>query len=199
MYPDILANVARHISLTPNEAAFFTTLLVPQHIVRSGALLVAGQRAQYLTFVVRGCVRTYATDAHGKEHILAFATEGWWCTDNAAFFNRAPATLALQALEATDVLHLGLDHLERLCQQVPKFERFFRILTQNGYQLLQRRLEAHLELKAEVRLSQFERQYPRLRQRVAQKHIAAYLGVTPEFLSMLRKKMANWRAVLKLL
>ena len=188
MYPDILTNVARHITLTPDETALFTTLLVPQHVSRYGSLLVAGQRAQYLTFVVRGCVRTYATDAQGKEHILAFATEGWWCTDNAAFFNRTPATLALQALEATDVLHLSLDHLEQICQQVPKFERFFRILTQNGYQRLQRHLEAHLKLTAETRFAQFEHQYPRLHQRVAQKHIAAYLGVTPEFLSMLRRK-----------
>lgn len=190
MHQDILANVARHITLAPAEAAFFTALLVPQHVARSGPLLTVGERALSLSFVVRGCVRTYATDSHGREHILAFATEGWWCTDSAAFFNRAPATLALQALEPTDVLHLSLDHLEQLCQQVPKFERFFRILTQNGFQLLQRRLEAHLKLTAAARFAQFERQYPRLHQRVAQKHIAAYLGVTPEFLSMLRKKNA---------
>lgn len=188
MYPDILANVARHITLTPDEEHLFVTLLVPQQVARAGLLLAAGEQARYLTFVVRGCVRTYTTDAQGKEHVLAFATEGWWGTDSAAFFNRTPATLTLQALEATDVLHLSLDHLEQLCQQVPKFERFFRILTQNGYQLLQRRLEAHLKLTAEVRFAHFQRHYPRLHQRVAQKHIAAYLGVTPEFLSMLRKK-----------
>ncbi|UOQ69332.1 Crp/Fnr family transcriptional regulator [Hymenobacter volaticus] len=190
MHDSILANVARHIHLTAEEATLFTGLLVPQHIARDGQLLGAGQRALYLTFVVRGCVRTYATDAFDKEHILAFATEGWWCTDSAAFFHRTPATLALQALEATDLLHLSLDHLEQLCQQVPKFERFFRILSQNGFQLLQRRLEAHLKLTAQARFARFHRQSPRLHQRVAQKHIAAYLGVTPEFLSMLRKKKA---------
>ncbi len=188
MYSDILANVARHITLTPDEATIFTALLTPQQVARHGTLLVAGEPAPYLTFVVRGCVRTYATDAQGKEHILAFATDGWWCTDNTAFFNRVPATLTLQALEATEVLHLTLAHLEQLCQQVPKFERFFRVLSQNGYQLLQRRLEAHLKLTAEVRFTNFQRQHPRLNQRVAQKHIAAYLGVTPEFLSLLRKK-----------
>lgn len=163
-------------------------------MARHGTLLAAGKPAPYFTFVVRGCVRTYATDAQAKEHILAFATDGWWCTDNAAFFNRAPATLTLQALEATEVLHLTLDHLEQLCQRVPKFERFFRLLAQNGYQLLQRRLEAHLKLTAEVRFTNFQRQHPRLNQRVAQKHIAAYLGVTPEFLSMLRKKTRLARA-----
>lgn len=79
--------------------------------------------APYLTFVVRSSVRTYATDTHGKEYVLAFATEGWWCTDSAAFFNRTPATLTLQDLKAIDVLHLSLDHLEQLCQRVPKFKR----------------------------------------------------------------------------
>ncbi|MDF7814205.1 Crp/Fnr family transcriptional regulator [Hymenobacter sp. YC55] len=188
MYPDILANVARHITLTPDEEAYFTALLVPQHVPRYGFVLQAGQRAPYLTFVVQGCVRTYATDARGKEHILAFATEGWWCMDSTAFFHGTPATLSLQALEPTQVLHLSLEHMEALCQQVPKFERFFRILSQNGFQHLQRRIEALLKLTAEVRFARFQHQHPRLHQRVAQKHIAAYLGVTPEFLSMLRKK-----------
>lgn len=194
MYAAILANVARHITLTPEEATVFTALLTSQRVARHGTLLAAGEPAPYFTFVVRGCVRTYATDAQGKEHILAFATDGWWCTDNAAFFNRVPATLTLQALEATEVLHLTLDYLEQLCQRVPKFERFFRLLAQNGYQLLQRRLEAHLKLTAEVRFTNFQRQHPRLNQRVAQKHIAAYLGVTPEFLSLLRKKNRPARA-----
>jgi CRP-like cAMP-binding protein len=187
MYPAILANVGRHITLTAEESAVFTALLVPQHVARAGLVVEAGQRSPQLTFVVRGCVRTYTADAHGREHSLAFATEGWWCTN----FQRpeAPATtLTLQALEATDVLHLRLDHLEQLCEQVPKFERFFRLLFQNGYLLLQRQAEARLKFTAEVRYAHFLRYYPRLHQRVAQKHIASFLGITPEFLSMLRKK-----------
>jgi CRP-like cAMP-binding protein len=187
MYPAILANVGRHITLTAEESAVFTALLVPQHVARAGLVVEAGQRSPQLTFVVRGCVRTYTADAHGREHSLAFATEGWWCTN----FQRpeAPATtLTLQALEETDVLHLRLDHLEQLCEQVPKFERFFRLLFQNGYLLLQRQAEARLKFTAEVRYAHFLRYYPRLHQRVAQKHIASFLGITPEFLSMLRKK-----------
>jgi CRP-like cAMP-binding protein len=185
MYSVILANVARHITLTAEEGALFTALLVPQHVARAGLVVEAGQRPPQLTFVVRGCVRTYTTDAHGREHSLAFATEGWWCTN----FQRPEAsTLTLQALEETDVLHLRLDQLDQLCAQVPKFERFFRLLFQNGYLLLQRQAEARLKFTAEVRYAHFLRYYPRLHQRVAQKHIASFLGITPEFLSMLRKK-----------
>jgi CRP-like cAMP-binding protein len=91
-------------------------------------------------------------------------------------------------LEATSLLSLSLLDLENLCTQVPNFERFFRLLTQKGYQLLERRLVTMLRLTAEAQFIHFHRQYPRLLHRMAQKHIAAYLGITPEFLSMLRRK-----------
>jgi len=188
MYQQILANVARDITLTPEQAARFTHLLGTQQVASGDHVLVAGERAPYLWFVVSGCVRTYTTDAQGREHNPAFSTEGWWCTDSASFFEGGRATLALQALETTSLLSLSLTNLEQLCTQMPTFERFFRLLSQKGYQLLERRLVAMLRLTAEARFMRFYRQYPRLLHRVAQKHIAAYLGITPEFLSMLRRK-----------
>ena len=188
MYAAVLANVARYIALTPEEQGLFTALLVPQHVARFGYVLRAGQPARTLAFVVRGCVRTFATDAQGREAVLAFAWEGWWCGDAASTGAGLPATLSIQALEATDVLHLSLERLEHLCQQVPTFERFFRLLFQNGFLLEQRRLQALLQWPAEERYRRFCRQYPRLSQRVAQKYLASYLGITPEFLSAVRKK-----------
>lgn len=133
-------------------------------------------------------MRTFATNEQNQEAVLAFAWEGWWCGDAASAVASSPATLTIQALEATDVLHLRWEQLEHLCQQVPKFERFFRLLFQNGFLLEQRRLQALLQWPAEERYRRFCRQYPRLRQRVAQKYIASYLGITPEFLSAVRKK-----------
>jgi hypothetical protein len=89
------------------------------------------------------------------------STEGWWCTDSASFFENRRATLALQALEATSLLSLSLTDLEQLCTQMPTFERFFRLLSQKGYQLLERRLVAMLRLTAEARFMRFHQQYPR--------------------------------------
>lgn len=188
MYATILANVTRSIVLTPAEEEAFTAWLVPKHVARYGVILPAGPLTRYLAFVVQGCVRTYATDAKGKEHVLAFAPEGWWCGNFTSIGAGARAPLTLQALEDTDVLLLRLDHLEQLCTQVPKFERFFRLLFQNGYLLAQRRLEARATFTADVRYARFCRQYPQLHQRVALKYIASFLGITPEFLSMLRTK-----------
>jgi CRP-like cAMP-binding protein len=114
MYQEILANVARDITLTTDEAARFTRLLGTQLVASGHHLLVVGEHATSLWFVVSGCVRTYTTDAQGREHNLAFSTEGW-CTDSASFFEGGRATLALQALELTYLLSLSLPDLEQLC------------------------------------------------------------------------------------
>lgn len=188
MYAALLANVAQYISLTPAEQAYLTSLVVPAHVARFGYVVQAGQPTRALTFVARGCVRTYATDSQGKETTLGFAWEGWWCGDAASAVAGSSARLTIQALEATDVLHLSLERLEQLCAQVPAFERFFRLLFQNAFLLEQRQRLALLQWPAPERYARFCRQYPRLRQRVAQKYIASYLGMTPEFLSALRQR-----------
>jgi CRP-like cAMP-binding protein len=188
MYPALLAHVAQYIALTSAEQAYFSSLLVPLRVARFGYVLQAGQPTRSLFFVVRGCVRTYATDAHGQETVLGFAWEGWWGGDAASAMAARPATLTIQALETTEVLLLSLERLEQLCTRVPAFERFFRLLFQNAFLLEQRQRLALLQWPAAERYARFCRQYPRLRQRVAQKYIASYLGMTPEFLSALRTR-----------
>jgi CRP-like cAMP-binding protein len=184
----ILANIARHITLTAAEQAVFTSLLVPAQVPRFAYVLRAGEPSRYLTFVARGCVRTFVTDALGREAVLSFAWEGWWCGGAASTVPGGPATVSIQALETTDVWHLGFAQLEQLCQQVPAFEHFFRVLFRQGFLHEQRRLQALLQESAPERYTRFCRRHPRLSQRVALKYIASYLGMTPEFLSALRKK-----------
>jgi CRP-like cAMP-binding protein len=137
MYPALLANVAQYISLTPAEQAYFTSLLVPLQVTRFGYVLQAGEPTRSLLFVTRGCVRTYATDAHGHETVLGFAWEGWWAGDAASALAARPATLTIQALETTQVLLLSVERLEQLCAHVPACERFFRLVFQNALLLEQ--------------------------------------------------------------
>lgn len=188
MYAALLANVARYLTLTPHEQAYLTSLFVVAHVPRFGYVLQAGQPTRSLTFVARGCLRTYVTDGQGKETVVGFAWEGWWCGDVASAVAGSPAALTLQALEATDVLHLSLERMEELCVQLPAFERFFRLLFQNAFLLEQQQRLALLRWPAAERYARFCRQFPRLRHRVAQKYIASYLGMTPEFLSALRTR-----------
>ncbi|MEJ0057583.1 MAG: hypothetical protein WDN75_19240 [Bacteroidota bacterium] len=105
-----------------------------------------------------------------------------------SFFKERPSANAIQAMENSEVYYTSLPQLEKLFQTIPKFERFFRILTQNGFELYERRITSQLYKTAEERFLEFRKCHPGLEQRIAQKHIASYLGITPAFLSMMRKE-----------
>jgi CRP-like cAMP-binding protein len=109
--------------------------------------------------------------------------------DIESFYNHTPAAHYIDALEDTEVLILSYENQVKLYEQVPKFERFFRILTQNGFILYQRRIMQNLSNTAEERYKMFRKRYPNLEHRIPQKDIAAYLGITPVFVSVLRKRL----------
>ncbi|SEL79165.1 cAMP-binding domain of CRP or a regulatory subunit of cAMP-dependent protein kinases [Chitinophaga rupis] len=185
----ILANFAMHITLDPAETEYVRSLLQQKQVKKNSVLLKSGEVCRCVYFVVKGCLRLYHTDEGGKAHIISFSPENWWAVDIASFYSQTPAYYSIAALEDTIVYWFRLDTLEMLYEKIPKFERFFRILTQNGFIIYQRRMTAAQSLRAEERYAQFQRRYPGLEQRIAQKHIASYLGITPVFLSMLRKKL----------
>jgi CRP-like cAMP-binding protein len=189
MYELILSNFAMHISLTASETEFVKSILVHQVIKKNTAVLKSGDVCRNFYFVTKGCLRMYHTDEKGNDHIVTFSPENWWAVELSSFYSRGPAVYSIDALEDTEVFYFTPQHLETLYEQVPKFERFFRIFLQNAVVLYQRRMTAVLSLQAEDRYMRFRKLYPGLEQRIAQKHIASYLGITPVFLSMLRKRL----------
>lgn len=185
----ILKNVARHISLDPDETRIFISMLEPKTVKRKSFLLREGETARYTNFVTKGCLRAYSTDPEGNIHIYYFAVEDYWISDLYSLLTRTPATQSIDALEDTDVLQLSQTNTERLYKEVPKFERLYRILYENALIAQSRRLMKNISGTAKDRYLQFREKYPGLELRISQKQIAAYLGITPEFLSMLKRKM----------
>lgn len=184
----ILSNFALHIALAPYEQEQVLTLLQRKTITKRSILLRPGEIERHIYFVNKGCLRMYHTDKDGQEHNLCFYPENWWACDIVSFFKAKRATNSIQALEDTEVCYFSLPALERLFTEVPRFERFFRVLTQNGFDMFQRRVTSNLSKTAEQRYREFRRHYPGLEQRISQKHIASYLGITAAFLSMMRKE-----------
>ncbi|RKR80733.1 CRP-like cAMP-binding protein [Mucilaginibacter gracilis] len=187
MFELILANFALHISLNDNERSRIEVALQQQSVKKNGLLLRPGEICRKICFVNKGCLRIFHIDKQGDEHNISFCPENWWAVDIGSFSHQSPAFYAIAALEDTEVLYLSYSVLEQLYIEIPKLERFFRILTQNGFNLYQRRINAALSKTAEERYLAFRKQYPGLEQRIAQKHIASYLGITAVFLSRLRK------------
>ena len=193
MFDRLREHVARLVPLTDEEFLSCTSLMVPKRVRKGSYLAQEGEVAKYLSFVTKGCLRAYGIDKKGEEHIVQFALEGWWISDLYSFLTGKPGEYFIDALEDSDVLLIDANAYEKLCTTVSKFERYFRILLQNNYIATHKRVLASIGLSAEERYLQMLEDYPTIVRRVAQRHIASYLGITPEALSRIRHRMVKER------
>lgn len=185
-YDHFLKNVAKHISLDSEEIDLFTSLVSFKELPKKYSILQEGQTAKYIYYVHSGALRAFHVDKKGKESTIMFAVADWWVTDMHCFINQQPAMMHIEAIADSCVFQLSREHMEQLYQDIPKFERFFRILFQNAYIREQLRVIENLSLTAEERYDNFLRKYAHIAKVVSQKQIASYLGITPEFLSSIR-------------
>jgi len=191
MFDRLREHIRQRIPLTDDEFPLCTSQMVPKRVRKDNYLVQEGEHSKYLAFVTKGCLRSYTIDRKGGEHIIQFATEGWWITDMYSFLTGKGSTSFIDALEDSDLLLIDLPNYEKLCETVPKFERYFRILLQNNYVATHRRVVASISLSAEEQYLQMLKDSPAIVQRVAQRHIASYLGITPEALSRIRNRIAK--------
>ena len=187
----ILENISKHISPDREEAAYFNSLLRPRKLSKKDYLFKEGQTCNTINYVESGALRAFFTDLKGKESTIMFAIQDWWITDMYCFVMEKPAMHNIVAIEDSLVWQLKKEDLETLYIKVPKFERFFRIIMQNAYIREQLRILQNLSMPAEERYHIFIQKYPQLIPYVTQKQIASYLGITPEFLSAIRKNLVK--------
>lgn len=187
----ILNNVSKHISLNDKEKHFFISLLEQKTLKRKEFLLREGEVCKYSTFVVDGALKSFNVDKDGNEHILNFALRDWWIADMYSFITQKPAILNIEAVADAAVLMLSYDNRQLLFATVPAFERFFRIIIENSLVANQQRLIDNLSATAEERYLHFIKKYPLIPECVPQHNIASYLGITPEFLSKIRARLAK--------
>jgi CRP-like cAMP-binding protein len=187
----LISNISRNLSLTGAEIEFFISLLRSKSLADGEFLLREGDVCKYESFVVKGCLKTYYLDEIGIEHIIDFSIEEWWADDLYSLLTQTPSRSNIKAIEDTDVLQIGKTDLELLYQKIPKFERFFRILFQNAYITQREQINLALSASARERYLLFVKKKPYAEKRFSQKDIASYLGVTPQFLSTLKKKLSR--------
>jgi CRP-like cAMP-binding protein len=191
MFDQLREHVLEKTQLTKEEFPLCTSFFVPKHLRKDQYLLEEGEPEKFLTFVTHGCLRAYSIDRKGEEHVVQFALEKWWISDLYAFLTGTNATLFIDALEDADLLMIDRASYEKVCTTVPQFERYFRILLQNNYIATHRRILASISLSAEEQYLQLLADYPDLVHRVALRHIASYLGITPEALSRIRSRLSH--------
>jgi CRP-like cAMP-binding protein len=187
----ILTNIRQQIPLDEAGAEFLLSVLIPRPFTQNELIVRAGDPARHLMFVNAGYLMTYYTDRNGEDHVIQFSGEGWWSGDIHGLSDHATTQYSTKGMSAGEVLLLPRLALEQLLNNYPKFERYFRIIFQKGFMRQQLRyIEGH-STSAEERYQSFINAYPSIAQTVPQKYIASYLGITPEFLSKVRRKLAS--------
>ena len=184
-------NISKHIDLSDKELDDFCNLFQNKSVNKKDFLLREGEVCNFEGFVSKGLLRVYHIDNKGVEQVLYFAQENWWIADIDSFTNEKPSRLYIQAIEDSEVLLISKKNKEFSYSHIPKIEKLFRVMTQKTHIALQRRILDNLSKTADQRYLDFIEKYPKLFQRLTNVQIAAYLGISHEFLSKIRRKISS--------
>jgi CRP-like cAMP-binding protein len=183
--------IEKSVPLTDSEFAQATSYFSPRKLRKGQFLLQQGELCKYLAFVSAGLLRSYKIDAKGEEHIDEFALEGWWISDLYSFLTGKPSTYFIDALEDSDLLLIEAEAYNTLCSEIPRFEHYVRILLQNNLIATHSRIIDTNSLPAEERYLRLTDRCPDITGRIAQRHVASFLGITPEALSRIRNRLSK--------
>ncbi len=181
--------IKQHIQLTAEEESILLSKIKLRKYLKGQFVIQNGDVCRHENFVLSGCLKTFYIDNEGQEHIVMFAIENWWTADLGSFITQTPADLNVQCLENSELVQIHYNDLQQLYIDIPKLERFFRIIIQKAFVAAQKRIINNFSLSAMDRYIQFREQYPKIEQRVPQYMIASYLGITKEFLSKIRSQL----------
>lgn len=188
MSQQLTDHLQRIVHLSQEEALQiserFQTLKVKKKVV----LLEEGAPCHHIYFVLKGCLHLYFLKENGTEQTTNFALEQWWLTDFAAFQNQRSSAYSIQAIEDSEILSIDFHSFDQLLKDFPPVERYFRLIHQRAHAAAQTRIRLLYEYSREKLYLDFTLKYPDFVQRVPQYLLASFLGISPEYLSEIRKK-----------
>lgn len=188
MHEIFRTHLEKFISITDEEfnaiIPFFKTITIR----KKENLLIEGAICKSHYFVLEGCLRKFFINEKGVEQTTEFAIENWWITDNIAYERELPTPFYIQAVENSKIVSIDRDAQEKLLEEFPKMERYFRFIYQRAYAASQMRIKYLYEFSKEEFYEQLCQQQPEFVQRIPQYLVASFLGFSPEYLSEIRKK-----------
>jgi CRP-like cAMP-binding protein len=180
-----------YFPLKAEEAKELGSLFAERTIKRRQFILQQDDICRHFTFVISGCLKMYAIDGIGKQHNIQFAAENDWITDLSSFYAKQPSKLYIEAIEPTVILQIKHGDLLKLYVKYHTIDHNFRVIIEQKYIELENRVLQNISSTAEERYLLFLDQYQGLSKKLPNTQIASYLGITPEFLSTIRKGLAR--------
>ena len=181
------SHLDKFVQITDEDALIMDYFEI-KSFAKKEILLEEGQICKSNYFVLKGLLRKFFINEKGTEQTTDFALETWWMTDNFSFERKTPADFSIQTVETSEVLTISSGSQEKLLNDFPTMEKYFRIVYQRAFAANQRRVKYIFTYSKEDFYFSLIKQYPAFVQRVPQYLIASFLGFTPEYLSEIRKK-----------
>lgn len=191
MFEVLFSHIEEKVTLSDQEKSVIAGFFNFKKVRKKQYILEEGAICTHISFVKKGLIKSYRLDEKGNEHISLFGWEGWWLSDFNSFINQQPARLYIDAVEDTELFLLSREGYEQLMLEVPVMDRYFRILYQNSLITKDERLISSNSFTAEEKFQRLMQSNPEIMQRVPQHLVASYLGLAPETLSRIRKRMAT--------
>ena len=176
------------VSLTEEELKFIDTYFECKNLKKKEFLLQDRKICNFIGFVAAGTIRHFHIKS-GLEKTCDISFENSWVTDFKSFTHNSPSIMNLQAMEDTLVFFIRKENLYKLYNECNKYETFGRLMAE---EVAQRATEIAMSLssdKPEERFKNLIKTQPDLFQRIPQKYIANFLGVSPESLSRIRSRI----------
>jgi CRP-like cAMP-binding protein len=187
--PQILYSIFKEMEFSEEESVFITSLFHKETALKGDILIKAGEYAQTQYYIFEGCLRAYHIDLHGKEHTVQFGIADWWISDYTSFFSKNKSIMTIEVIQDAILYKISKYDKEKLCETIPKVERFFRIKLERAFASFQNRILSNLSQTASERYLSFIKTYPNIEKSVKNYHIASYLGITTESLSRIRRDL----------
>ncbi|KIX22558.1 cyclic nucleotide-binding protein [Flavobacterium sp. 316] len=151
-------------------------------------IMKAGELCNYNYFVLEGCLHMYYINDKGIEKTVQFAIKNWWLSDYLALYNRQKTDFYIQAVQNTHILSIDYENQNELLIKFPSLEGYFRNIYQIAYGASIMRVKKHFDYSKEEIFFRFSEEFPEFIQQVPQYLIASFLGLTPEYVSEIRRK-----------
>ncbi|MDE3184193.1 MAG: Crp/Fnr family transcriptional regulator [Bacteroidota bacterium] len=191
IHPEIINKLRTSGNFTDEEIIEALSYFEKRTVRRKEFFLRAGDICRTKGYINKGCFKRYTIDDHGKEIIINFAFEEWMIGDLESFNTHQPTIYFVQALEDSEVLCISEENHLTLCEVMPKYHAFHKRKAESSHYATLKRLTSFQSKTPEEKYLSLIQKYPQLFQRVPLHYIASYLGIEPESLSRLRKRLCK--------
>ena len=189
---DLLISVIRRIApISETDIELLIPILQTKSVKKNAYLSKQGEVSRNVYFLLSGFFRMYYVDREGVEINYRFADKANFIVDFQSFLTEKPSHFYWQAMQDSRLLVLPNESIQKIYSLSPAWNNFGRLLAEHVYLQLNERVELLLFMNPEERYVHLQKSQPELISKVSQFHLASYLGIKPESLSRIRKRLSK--------